>query len=322
MSPFLISIAAFVGVAALVGGIVLFVRGRSENTIENRLDVFTGHATPGAAKESLLEDSVLARPLDDVPNVIEAVMARFGAASQFFEQADSNLTAGKFAAISGMLFCVGAAGGTLTGFGPIAALVVGGMVGVGPLFWLMWKRKRRLKKFAVQLPDALELISRALRAGHSLASGFNLVREEMPAPVGIEFGRVFEEQNLGIPMEEALDQMTVRVPNLDLRFFATAVILQRQTGGDLAEILDKIGHLIRERFKIWGQVQALTGEGRLSGIVLLALPPALFLAVYRLNPDYVMLLFNDPMGKQMLAGAVVLQILGALVIRKIINIKV
>ena len=100
------------------------------------------------------------------------------------------------------------------------------------------------------------------------------------------------------------------------------MILQRQTGGDLAEILDKIGYLVRERFKIWGQVQALTGEGRLSGIVLLALPPVLFLAVYRLNPDYVMPLFTDPMGRQMLAGAVVMQLLGAIVIKKIINIKV
>ena len=112
------------------------------------------------------------------------------------------------------------------------------------------------------------------------------------------------------------------MPNLDLKFFATAVILQRQTGGDLAEILDKIGYLIRERFKIWGQVQALTGEGRLSGIVLLALPPVLFVVVYHLNPDYVMLLFTDPMGKKMLAGGVVMQFLGALVIRKIVNIKV
>ncbi len=116
--------------------------------------------------------------------------------------------------------------------------------------------------------------------------------------------------------------MTERIPNLDLQFFATAVILQRQTGGDLAEILDKIGYLVRERFKIWGQVQALTGEGRLSGIVLLALPPVLFLAVYRLNPEYVMPLFTDPLGRKMLAGAVVMQLLGALVIRKIINIKV
>jgi tight adherence protein B len=183
-------------------------------------------------------------------------------------------------------------------------------------------RKRRLTAFAKQLPGALELVSRALRAGHSLASGLSLAANEMADPLGSEFTRCYEEQNLGIPLEEALEQMTERVPNLDLRFFATAVILQRQTGGDLAEILDKIGELIRERFKIWGQIQALTGEGRLSGIVLLALPPTLFIVMYRLNPEYVLLLFSDPLGNQMLIVAVILQIVGALVIKKIINIKV
>ena len=182
--------------------------------------------------------------------------------------------------------------------------------------------KSRLEKFGQQLPEALELISRALRAGHSLASGINLVAEEMADPDRKEFHRCYESQNLGVPLEEALEDMSERVPNLDLRFFVTAVILQRQTGGDLAEILDKIGSLIRERFKIWGQIQALTGEGRLSGIVLLALPPALFVVMYYLNPEYCMVLFTDPMGHKMLAGAVVMQIVGALVIKKIINIKV
>ena len=150
----------------------------------------------------------------------------------------------------------------------------------------------------------------------------NLVAHEMSPPVSAELGRTFEEQNLGIPLEEALEGLTKRVPNLDLKFFATAIILQRQTGGDLAEILDKIGHLVRERFQIWGQVQALTGEGRLSGIVLLALPPALFAVVYRMNPDYLMLLFTDDMGKKMLVGGVLMQLFGALVIRKIVNIRV
>ena len=123
-------------------------------------------------------------------------------------------------------------------------------------------------------------------------------------------------------MRKPSNNLTERVPNLDLKFFVTAVILQRQTGGDLAEILDKIGRLVRERFKIWGQVQALTGEGRLSGIVLLALPPLLFVAVYRMNPDYLMLLFTDELGKKMLIGGIVMQLLGALVIRKIVNIRV
>ncbi len=137
-----------------------------------------------------------------------------------------------------------------------------------PFFWLFLARKRRWNAFGKQLPEALELMSRGLRAGHSLQAGFQLVGEESSDPIGSEFLRVFEEQNLGIALEEALETMTNRIPNLDLKFFATAVVLQRQTGGDLAEILDKIGRLIRERFKIFGQIQALTGEGRLSGIVL------------------------------------------------------
>ncbi len=144
----------------------------------------------------------------------------------------------------------------------------------------------------------------------------------MTDPIKSEFVKVFEEQNLGIPLEEALLNMVKRVPNMDLKFFATAIILQRTTGGDLAEILDKIGELIRERFKIFGQIQALTGEGRISGIVLLALPPVLFAAVYRLNPDYMKVLFEDPLGIKMLVGAIILQLFGALMIRKIINIKV
>ena len=158
--------------------------------------------------------------------------------------------------------------------------------------------------------------------GQSLGFGFNMISEEMNDPIAKEFGRTFEEQNLGVPIEESLRNLTERIPNLDLKFFVTAVFLQRQTGGDLAEILDKIGELIRDRFRIWGQVQALTGEGRLSGIVLLALPFVLFIAVYQLNPDYIKVLFTDPMGKKLLAIAIFMQVVGALVIRKIVNIKV
>src|SRR5204862_1079539 len=215
---------------------------------------------------------------------------------------DTQLTPPKFLALS-----IGMGVGTMLILPlirvPLYAAPLGIFVGFVPLMALYMKRKRRLSAFGKQLPEALELIGRALRAGHSLASGFKLVADEMAAPIATEFERCYEAQNLGVTLEAAIEEMTNRVPNLDLRFFATAVILQRQTGGDLAEILDKIGHLVRERFKIFGQIQALTGEGRLSGIVLLALPPVLFLAVYRLNPDYMMMLFTDPMGQQMLAGA-------------------
>jgi tight adherence protein B len=259
--------------------------------------------------------------LNDAPDMIEEFFKQFFNLRAFLQQADTPLSPARFIVIS----VAAGLGATLLlplARVPVALAPLGLLAGCLPFLVLYFKRKQRLAAFGRLMPDALELIGRALRAGHSLASGFKLVADEMSPPISTEFERCYEAQNLGVPLEEAIEEMTNRVPNLDLRFFATAVILQRQTGGDLAEILDKIGYLVRERFKIWGQIQALTGEGRLSGIVLLALPPALFMVMYYLNPRYSMTLFTDPMGHQMLAGAIVMQILGALVIRKIVNIKV
>jgi tight adherence protein B len=323
MLTIVIAIAAFVGVAALVAGLAFILRGESKSQVEDRLDVLTGAGGSAAARgDNRSEPSVLAHPLDDMPGILETLSLRFFNLRRLLDQAGSSLSPTKFLMICGGAALAGAAAIVLTrvnlAFVPLAA--IGGAL--LPAFWLWFMRRRRLRAFARQLPDALELVSRALRAGHSLASGLSLVADEVADPLGKEFSRCYEEQNLGISLEDSLEEMTERVPNLDLRFFATAVILQRQTGGDLAEILDKIGELIRERFKIWGQVQALTGEGRLSGIVLLALPPVLFIVMYRLNPDYVMLLFSDPLGNKMLMVAAVLQIVGALVIKKIVNIKV
>jgi tight adherence protein B len=321
MDPLLISIAAFVGVTALVWGVALSFRGDKDNKIEDRLEILTGNGGAGSfGKEA--SQSVLMQPLDSAPGMVDAVLQRFGKTRLIFQQADVSISPSQFGIISAGLAVAGLALGAMARLHFVILPVMAGTLAVVPLMWLLWKRGRRLKAFTTQLPEALELISRALRAGHSLAAGFDLVQHELDAPVSVEFGRVFEEQNLGISMEEALEGLTERVPSLDLKFFCTAIVLQRTTGGDLAEILDKIGYLVRERFKIYGQVQALTGEGRLSGIVLLALPPVLFLVVYRLNPTYIMMLFNDPMGTKMLAGAIVMQILGALVIRKIVNIKV
>jgi tight adherence protein B len=325
MSPIIIYIAVFLGVTALVGGIAFMMRGDREAEVEERLSVLTGGGGKrkrGSKVEQAQYQELLNSMRGEGVGSLERFVSRYLNLRLLFEQANVSLTVPNFVIISGSLGAVGLAlpaiGGLSLALAPLMAL----SLAILPLMWVLFKRKSRLKKFAAQLPEALELIARALRAGHSLASGFNLVASEMSDPIGGEFMRTFEEQNLGKPLEEALEDMSKRVPNLDLKFFSTAIILQRQTGGDLAEILDKIGYLIRERFKIWGQVQALTGEGRLSGIVLLALPPALFVVVYRMNPDYLMLLFTDEMGKKMLVGGVVSQLLGALLIRKIVNIRV
>ena len=321
MDPTLIIVAAFLGVTALVGGVAVMFRGTGDAKAEDRLDVLAG-LKKAKGKDPTAEGSLLADPLDAAPNFFEEFFDRFLNLKRLISQANANLTVGRLLLVCGVLAGLGAIVGPAAGFHPGTVPVMAAVSGSLPIVWLFFRRKRRFKKFASQLPDALDLIARALRSGHSLAAAFDLVGQEVGDPLGTEFARVFEEQNLGIPLDEAMNDLTDRVPNLDLKFFTTAIILQRQTGGDLAEILDKLSHLIRERFKIWGQVQALTGEGRLSGVILLALPPLLFLAIYNLNREYVMLLFEDPMGKKMLLGAIIMQVLGALVIRKIVNIKV
>ncbi len=299
---------------------VASLRGGGEAVVEDRLTALTSKKKGKVEGDETTD--LLAKSWDKGAGAIEQAIGNHLNLERLFIQADVSYTVSQFlfvcviAALAG--FFIPTFAGLSVKFAPICSLLFIAL----PFTWLILKKKNRLNKFAAQLPEALELIARALRAGHSLAAGLNLVANEMNDPIAKEFGRAFEEQNLGMPMEEALENLAERIPNLDLKFFVTAVVLQRQTGGDLAEILDKIGRLIRERFKIWGQVQALTGEGRLSGIVLLALPPVLFITVYRMNPDYMMPLFTDDMGKQMLVGGIVSQLLGAVVINKIINIRI
>lgn len=321
MLPLIICASVGFGVAALIGGVAFALRPTQDNLAEDRLSALTGTKktrTKEADQATLLTSS----SLDDSRSMADVLLSRFGNIEKLMEQADAKMSGSRFLAICGLGAAAGTALCVLTPVPNYLVPLFAGSIGSLPLVWLILKRKKRLGAFSKQLPEALELLGRSLRAGHSLAAGFGLVSTEMKEPLGREFGRAFEEQNLGVSLDEALEDMTERVPNLDLRFFATAVLLQRQTGGDLAEILDKIGTLIRERFKLAGQIQALTGEGRLSGIVLLALPPSLFVVMLYLNYEYAMVLFRDEAGRKMLALALVAQFVGALVIRKIINIKV
>ncbi len=318
-----VTIATGIGIAAVVFLLATMFPLGASSEVEARLAALTGAGkSTNKTNATRLVTSLITRDSEKISSPIDRAVSQYMNLRLLFEQAGVTWSVPNFLATVVLLGAVGFSLPMLAGLNVGLAPVLAGLLALLPVCWLLMRRKRRLHKFASQLPQALELIARALRAGHSLAAGFNLVAQEMSKPIGVEFARIYEEQNLGKPLDEALEATTCRVPNLDLKFFATAVVLQRKTGGDLAEILDKIGHLVRERFQIWGQVQALTGEGRLSGIVLLVLPLVLFIAVYRLNPDYVNLLFTDEMGRKMLATGIVMQILGALVIRKIVNIRV
>ena len=323
MSGIVIVVAVGVFVASLIAfAVTVLMPGADSNATEDRLAELASRRRGGKTQEEEGGSLLMAGGLDDTSNFMGKMFGRMPRIQDYLDQAGVEMPAAKFAFIC--LACFGTGIG-LCVISPVPVLlapILGLVFAVLPVAWLLFKRKKRLRKFGVQIPEALELLGRSLRAGHSLNAGFGLVAAEMQDPLAKEFGRCFEEQNLGIPLEEAIEDMAKRVPNMDLRFFATAVVLQRQTGGDLSEILDKIGHLVRERLQILGQIQALTGEGRMSGAVLLGLPPVLFLVMLKLNYDYIMQLFTDELGRYMLCAGLVTQVIGAIVIKKIITIKV
>jgi len=319
MSGYIIVVLVGVVVTCLVAFAINVMVPDSESTsTEDRLSAMASRRSPGEEKEK----SSLLSGIDEPYSPLTRLLENLPAFTDYMDQADIPMQPAKFAVLCVAAFIGGVMSCVLTPVPILLAPFAGALFAAVPISWLIMKRKKRLAKFGRQMPEALDLLSRSLRAGHSLNAGFGLVASELDAPLATEFSRAFEEQNFGIPLDEAIEDMADRIPNMDLRFFATAIVLQRQTGGDLAEILDKISHLIRERLMILGQVQALTGEGRMSGAVLLALPPALFLVMLKLNYDYVLMLFTDQLGRYMLTAALLTQVIGAMVIKKIITIKV
>lgn len=201
--------------------------------------------------------------------------------------------------------------------------IAGAVVGyVAPLIVLKLKIEQRAKAFNLQLGDSLILIANSLRTGYSFMQSIEMVSREMPRPIGEEFGRVLKEMNLGITTEEALNNLAKRVNSDDLDLAITAVLIQRQVGGNLAEVLDNISLTIRERVKIKGQVKTLTAQGRISGIIISLLPIAVGFVISIINPGYVQILFTSSMGKAMVAAGIISQVIGIFLIRKIVNIQV
>ena len=240
----------------------------------------------------------------------------------FLYQAGVATTAGTLLMMSISLAVLGFVGGLLANLPSWFALILAAGAGAAPLLVISFKRSRRLARFEEIFPDSIDLLARAVRAGHAFTTGFELIAQEMPEPVAGEFQITYEQQNLGMPLREALNNMATRVPIPDVRFFVSALQIQRESGGNLAEILDKLSYVIRERFKILRQVKVYTAEGRMSLYILTAVPPVTALLMYLVNRDYIMTLFLEPVGHRVIAAAVVLQVTGYLVIRKIIQLKV
>ena len=206
-------------------------------------------------------------------------------------------------------------------FSRLAALAAAIMFWFIPFIYVKRKKAQRLRKFEEQFPEAIDLIGRALRAGHAFTTGLVMAAEEIPAPVGEEFKLLYDRQNFGMPMPDAMRAFAARIPLIDARFFVTAVLTQRETGGNLGEVLDNLASVIRERFKVKRQVRVLTAHGRITGWVLAGLPPALALAMFAVAPGHLQILTSDPLGVQMIVGALVLQVTGTMIIRKLVNIR-
>ena len=288
---------------------------------ERRLtEVMTYARSPEDVRIKLSKDDLLS----EIPQLNELLRQLPFAVSlkRMIEQADLQLTVMRllmFSGLAGMMACMAI---SMISISFILALCVGLLASAVPLLHVLWKRKKRLDKFLKDLPDALDLMSRALAAGHAFTEAVQMVSTEMPEPVATEFRRTYEEQNLGLSLKFALDNLYLRIPLMDLRLCITAILIQRETGGNLAEILERVAHTVRERFRILEDLNTLTMQSRLSAWILCGIPIFIALMATVLNPDYMSVLWKDPRGNKLIALAMTLQVTGMLIVRKIINIKI
>jgi tight adherence protein B len=320
----LIALFVFVlGAGLVVGGyyaIAALPGELAKRRLDRRLQDVSMPVSHDPADATILKRSAEG-PLPALDRVLEKTMAGVSLA-RLIEQAGSTTTP---SAIVMMSIAAAAAAGFLTSMFvrvPFAPLGVATAAMFIPYAWLRRKRSSRLRRFEEQFPEALDLLSRAVRAGHAFQTAMGMVGDDLAAPVGPEFKKTFEQQNFGLPLRDALNQLTDRMPLLDVRFFVTAVLIQRETGGNLSEILDNLAHVVRERFKILRQVRVHTAHGRFTAYVLLALPAALAIALSFINPEHMQTLFQEHMGQMMLLAAMVMQTVGFLWIKQVVKIEV
>jgi tight adherence protein B len=239
----------------------------------------------------------------------------------FIEQSGTRMTVATFLLLSAtcgiviLYITMELTGSVLLGLG------LGALAASVPTSLLRFLRTRRILKFEEQFPEALALISRALKAGHTFTTGLAMVAEEMPTPIGPEFKLLYDQQNYGMPLPDALKEFARRVWLLDARFFVTAVMIQRESGGNLSEILDNIATVIRDRFRVKRQIRVISAHARMTGFVLVGVPPSLALMLFLINPDHIRTLTGSPLGMQLIYGAITMQTVGTLIIRKMVKLE-
>lgn len=325
MNPLLIASAIFVMAVVFVGGVYFFIwelpEREKRKKIKERLESIS---EAGKRMPSPELDIIKSELLSDVP-LFNRVLLQFSHTNRLkrlIGQANMKMKVSTFILLSLVFFAFGVVVCNQLLNMWAVNILVGLFLSTFPLLTVLYKRKKRFRKFEELFPEALELLTRAVKAGHAFNTGIEMIADEMVEPIGPEFRITFDEQNFGLPLKQALFNMVERVPLLDLKFFVTAVLMQKETGGNLAEILTNLSHLIRERFKIMGEVRTFSAQGRLTGYILTAVPIAMGFILSAMNWDYMSALFKEEIGHYMLAIAGFCQLLGYIVIRKIVNIKV
>ena len=324
----LIAFGIFITVILLFEGGYYFVRSRSrgardEQRVKERLQSWAERPDLNKTPDLIVKETYSEIPW------LNALLAKLreqqyaARLAKVHDQAKAPFSLSVYVLASALLAVVGGLLGSRAIIGqPFIALGCAGAGMAIPWGHLYYRKRHRLGEFQRQLPDALELIGRSLRAGHALFVGMKMVGSEMRDPIAGEFQRGFDEISMGVSVPESLGHMADRVELMDVKFFVTSVNIQRETGGNLAEIVDSLGRLIRKRFELKKKVRALSADGRLSAIILMSLPFGMGMLFYVVNPEYLMPLFTDPMGQQMVAGAAIMMILGGIVMKKMIAIKV
>jgi tight adherence protein B len=310
-----------VTLATVIGAYWLFVIRPEEQVQDVIWRRLKGKGAPSKVRTELLKR---AQQLSNVP-AFDVALTRSRSTlrplEELLAQSGTSMRLGTFLLLSALLAAlVVLIVQTITGM-PLVAVPAGLLAAIIPTSFMRAKRERRVRKFEEQLPEGLALISRALKAGHTFTTGLQMVSEEMGAPIGAEFKQLFDEQNFGRPLPDALKEFARRVPLLDARFFVTAVMIQREAGGNLAEVLDNIATVIRDRFRVKRQIRVISAHARLTGWVLIGVPPGLASVLFLINPAHLRTMTESPLGVNMIIGAIVLQIVGSVIIRKLVQIE-
>ena len=319
-------IATFVGVLVVIIGAYWFAVGEAEAREQRQLKRRLKTEDPSLLRSNtaavrLLKQAQRLSSIDQLNAALGSASFVVNPVRRLLDNSGLNLTVASF--MMATMVCFFSAAVAINHYLPVAWVVVPVALAAGCIPWVVvsFLRERRVRKFEAQFPEAIELIARSLRAGHAFPSGIKIVADELPEPAGPEFRLLYDRQNFGAPIPDALRAFAERVPTIDARFFVTAVLTQREAGGNLSEILDRLASVMRERFKIRQEVRTRSAHGRVTAYVLAGMPPVLAVLMTMANPKQMSVMFIDPLGIKLVIAGVVLQVVGVLLVRKIVDIQ-